>query len=93
MIRKMKHELNCSLLDYMTGEKVVNLHWDQAFNLQAAVQRDLLPWEPPATSKMSKHLLGELTELWERKWGKIDSPDTQEAIKKTVEGLERMSDG
>jgi hypothetical protein len=86
----MQHDLNCALLDYFTGDKALDLHWDQALTLQHSVKQSLLPWLSDAEQELSKRRAKDLTDMWKAIYGDPNSPETKELINKTVEALERQ---
>lgn len=86
-LRKLSHELNCSLLDYFTGDKSVDLHWDQALDIQARISKTLLPWERQRAEGYSRNQFKDLVKLWEVVFGKRNDAKTEEKIRHTVKVL------
>lgn len=92
-VRRLRHELNCALLDYFTGDELVDLHWDQALTLEQSVAKVLLPWEKHKKKRLTRRQFHDLVEMWRAAWGSEKDPAVAEKIQRTAEHLRRMAAG
>lgn len=86
-VRKLRHALNCGLIDYFAGEKALDLHWEQAVEIQNLVQKDLMPWRAAMDAKVSRKKIHEMIETWKSIYGDPDDPEVSERIQKTADHL------
>lgn len=91
-LRQLYHEHNAAMLDYLTGERAMDLHWDQAIQIQNRYAKALLPWEKHNKQKFSRRKFDEMVSLWENIFGKREDPETQRKIQWTTEQLYAMAD-
>ena len=92
-VRKLKHDMNCALLDYFTGDRAVDLHWEQAINIQNLVQKDLMPWRKITEIQLSRKRIHEMVAQWKAIFGDPDDPDVAEKIRQTAEHLMTVGAG
>jgi hypothetical protein len=90
-IRKLKHDLQCGMINYMAGQKAIDLHWDQAHVMQRFIHKSLLPWVKFLGGKMSRRQLKELKAHWEAVWGPMGDKKTLLEINRTVEHLMKIA--
>lgn len=86
-VRKMRHDLNCSLLDYSAGDRALDLHWEQAVEIQNLVQKDLMPWREPMDGRLSRRAVNEMAEMWKSIYGNPEDSEVAERIRKTADHL------
>lgn len=90
-LRRLYHEHNVAMLDYFTGERAMDLHWDQAVQIQTRYAKAILPWEKHGKQKFSRRRFDEMIQLWEAVWGKRNDPETQKRIQWTADQLNAMA--
>lgn len=90
-LRRLFHDHNISLLDYFAGEQALDLHWDQAVQIQNRYAKAIIPWEKHGKQRFSRHRFNEMIELWESVWGKRADPDTQKRIQWTADQLNALA--
>lgn len=89
-LRKMRHDLNCALLDYFAGERALDLHWEQAVEIQNLVQKHTMPWREATEAKLSRKKVHEMVETWKTIFGDPDDPEVAERIRYTADHLMRQ---
>jgi hypothetical protein len=90
-VRKLSHDHNAALLNYTAGNKAIELHWEQALQIQSRIKQSLLPWEKERDKQMSKQRFNAMVELWEKVWGDQSDPETQKRIQWTADQLNAMA--
>lgn len=90
-LRRLFHEHNASMLDYFTGEKAMDLHWEQAVQIQNRYAKAILPWEKVGKQLFSRRRFDEMVALWEAVWGKRSDPEVQQRIQWTAEQLNAIA--
>jgi hypothetical protein len=90
-VRKLSHDHNAALLNYAAGNKAIELHWEQALQIQSRIKQSLLPWEKERDKQMSKQRFNAMVELWEKVWGDQSDPETQKRIQWTADQLNAMA--
>jgi hypothetical protein len=91
-LRQLFHDHNAAMLDYFCGERAMDLHWEQAVQIQNRYAKAILPWEKHDKKKFSRRSFDSMIELWESVWGKRDDPETQKRIQWTVEQMNAMGE-
>jgi len=91
-IRQLYHEHNSALLDYFTGEDALNLHWDQAVQIQNRFAKAIIPWEKHGKQRFSRRTFKDMLKLWEMVWGKLTDPEVQKRIQWTADQLNALAE-
>lgn len=86
-IRKLRHDLNCALLDYFTGERAIDIHWEQAVGIQNLVQKHTMPWRDAMEAGLSRKRIHEMVDTWKTIYGDPKDPDVADRIRKTADYL------
>ena len=86
-LRKLRHDMNCALLNYFAGERALDLHWEQAVGIQNLVQKETMPWREAMEVSMSRSKIHEMSEMWRTIYGDPNDPEVAERIQKTAEHL------
>lgn len=86
-ISDLKHRLHCSLLNYLSGEKAVSLHWDQATEHIRRIIRNLFPYLKGGTRREE---IESMANQWKQIWGDPRDPKVAAEIQRTVEHLLSM---
>lgn len=86
-IRKLKHDINCALLTYMAGERALELHWEQAHELQRNYAKTIIPWQTFEKARFSRQVFHEMVDLWKQAFGDPADKSVQDKINKTVNFL------
>lgn len=90
-VRRLRHEMNCALLNYSANQEAVDLHWDQAHAIQGWIAGSLLPWEKGTRARLIRERAKEMTELWKKVWGDPKDPDVARKIQQTADALNAMA--
>lgn len=91
-LRKLRHDMNCSLLDYLTDDKALDMHWEQAINIQNIIQKDTMPWRQEIEIGLSRKSVRTMVEQWKAIYGDPNDPEVADKIQKTAEHLLKMRD-
>ena len=86
-VRKLQHDLNCAMLDYFTGDRALDLHWDQALSIQNAIKKYNLPWAAEEEEVIRHRAFNDLFDLWKRMFGDPVDPAVRKKINYTAEAL------
>lgn len=81
---KLYHELHCGALEYASGQKVFDVHWEQALEIQKNYKKLLFPW---LKGDDRESLLQRMTAHWEEVFGKMDDEETSKKISHTVRAM------
>lgn len=90
-LRRLYHEQNVAMLDYFTGDRAMDLHWEQSVQIQNRYAKAIIPWEKHGKQKFSRRRFDEMIKLWEAVWGNLSDPETQKRIQWTAEQLNAMA--
>jgi hypothetical protein len=90
-IRKLQHDINCSLMDYFTGDRAIDLHWDQAHQIQNRIRKALMPWVEIEEAAISRKSFYEMVDTWKRIFGDPKDPEVAAKINKTAAALMEMA--
>jgi hypothetical protein len=82
-----QHDLCCGAITYTAGQKVFQTYWDQAIALQERMREWLFPWQ----EQERRGVYRSMTEQWERTYGRMDDPETQQKIDRAVEQMRNRS--
>jgi hypothetical protein len=91
-LRHLFHEHNAAMLNYLNGERAMDLHWEQALQIQARYAKAIIPWEKHSQQKFSRRQFNDMIAMWESVWGKRDAPETQQLIQWTVDQLKELTE-
>lgn len=83
----LRHDMNCALLTYFAGEKVIDLHWEQAVEIQNLVQKVTMPWREAMEAHLSRKKIHEMIETWKSIYGDPNDPEVAERIRNTADHL------
>jgi hypothetical protein len=91
-VRRLYHEHNVAMLDYFTGERAMDLHWEQSLQIQNRFAKAIIPWEKYGKQKFSRSRFNDMVRLWETVFGKLADPETQKRIEHTAQQLSEIAD-